>query len=383
MRKMIDTISKLARRSFIIGVMAAAGCAGTVKEEDFLAHKRDSEKTANALKEDIGTAQKRLMEANARYDALLKNIEDINARLSVSSIDNYAAGLEEQLTQSARQYAKLASTVAALHNKEWNLGDSVTREATQLRAEAKKGDESLAANLADLRKFFDDAKKAHETFKNEDYKVFKDQNTQEKLAHQKKIETLETNLKNLSGTIQQLEKRANPSKEPETGEATYNASAAVSFSDTATHSFAQEYLRVFIEYRKIAGKPVPDSKEAQAFYFSTLAGDNNVVEMSELESEVARLHKNVSQLRESTGNKYEELTMRKITFSEEDTYQVSIEVKLAPEQEQRLKKLVETHKPSNAYLVFALQLNSVNGKMTKENVNHLEEFLQTDYSQQK
>ncbi len=174
-----------------------------------------------------------------------------------------------------------------------------------------------------------------------------------------------------------------PKDPPKPEDVIYTASAKVPFSDTATYSLAQEYLRVFIEYRKTAGKEAPDSKEAQSFYFSQLAGENKVVEMGELEAEVARLHKNVSQLREKTGNKHEELTMRKVTFSGEDTYQVSIELKLAPEQEKRVQQLVGKYNPGDAYLVYALKLNSADGKMTKENVDQLEELMQADYGGKK
>lgn len=174
-----------------------------------------------------------------------------------------------------------------------------------------------------------------------------------------------------------------PKEPPKPEDVIYKANARVPFSDSGTYDVAQEYLRVFIEYRKVAGKEAPDSKEAQAFYFSTLAGDNKVVEMSELEAEVTRLHKSVSKLRESTGNKHEELTMRKIMFSGQDTYQVSIEVKLAPEQEKRLQQLVGKYNPSDAYLVYALKLNSADGKMTKEHVDQLEELMQADYGGKK
>ena len=101
---MID-LSKLARKLMFLGALATAGCTSTVKQEEFAAYKARSETALKAIKEEFSAEQQKvLLDANARHDALIKQIEDLNARLSVSSMDNYAIGLEEQTAQHARRY---------------------------------------------------------------------------------------------------------------------------------------------------------------------------------------------------------------------------------------------------------------------------------------
>lgn len=200
-------IDKILRRLLFLGALATAGCASTVKEEEFLAYKTKSENTAKSLREDIATTQKRTTEVNARYEILLKSIEDLNARMSVSSIDSYAVGLEEQATKQARQYAQLVRSIVALQKKGWELGDTTTKGINQLRADSTSTDNSLDAKILELKKLHEDAIKAYETFKKDDYADFKDRNLRETSAQRQKIETFETGLRNLSRVIALLEKR--------------------------------------------------------------------------------------------------------------------------------------------------------------------------------
>jgi len=161
---MIDNVRKYA----FIGFLAIAGCANNVKKEEFLTYQRNAEASINTLKEQIAETQKKAsFETNAGYEALLKHIEEINARLSVASLDNYALALEEQITENARQFVQLARKIAALHKKEWEAEVATAREFSKLRADAKAADETLAAKIEELNKFFEDAQKANEAFKKE------------------------------------------------------------------------------------------------------------------------------------------------------------------------------------------------------------------------
>ncbi len=216
---MIDSICRNARRWLFLGTLAISGCASTVTPEEFLAYRKSTASTIDSLKDQNAAAKKREADTNARYDMLFKRLEDISARLSVSSVDNYASALEEQATQDARQYAKLARTVLAMQKKGWELGDTTARELAQLRADTKSTDNSLAVKISDLKVLFEDAKKAYETFKSDDYKAFKDKSVQESSEHQKKIEEYEASLKNLARAIRLLEKHSDPAKPvEETGE---------------------------------------------------------------------------------------------------------------------------------------------------------------------
>jgi len=159
---MIDNVRKYA----FIGFLAIAGCANNVKKEEFLTYQRNAEASINTLKEQIAETQnKASFETNAGYEALLKRIEELNARLSVASLDNYATALEEQITENARQFAQLALKIAASYKKEWEAEDATAREFSKLRADAKATDDALAAKIAELNKQLADSKEAYETLK--------------------------------------------------------------------------------------------------------------------------------------------------------------------------------------------------------------------------
>jgi hypothetical protein len=155
----------MIKHLLLLGSLAIAGCANNVTKEEFTAYIRDAEKTKETLKAEIEATQKKTIEANLRHDALIKKIEDISARMSVGSLDNYAIALEQQTTQQAKQYLQLARNIADLHKKTWNLGNANKLEIDQLRAETKNTDETLAEKFTDLKKTFEETQKEYETFK--------------------------------------------------------------------------------------------------------------------------------------------------------------------------------------------------------------------------
>lgn len=205
---MIDSI----RRWLSLGLLAAAGCASTVKEEEFLAYRRNADMTVNALRDQISDIQKKKSEADIRYDALLKQIQDLSARISVSSLDNYAIAVEEQTTQFAKQYLQLARTIAALNKKSWESVDATASEINKLRTDTKSLDDTLAAQISELKKLLEETKKAYETFKNDDYKIFKEQNLQETSEHGKKLVEFERTVKNLERVVRVIEKQPDHAK---------------------------------------------------------------------------------------------------------------------------------------------------------------------------
>ena len=251
MKKMIETILKQTKRWLCIGFLAAAGCASNVKQEEFYAYIISAEMTESMLKDQITELKKKDMWTRARHDTVLRKIEEINARLSVSSVDSYAIALEEQITQDARQYIKLARAVAALHKKEWDLGDTTAREIAKLREDMKANSDSLLAKTTELKKVFEEAKKTYETFRNEDYTIFKDQNLKETSEHQKKMKAFETNLKNLAHVIHRLDKNIDP------------AAAFEEKGEDATEFAYTELRRQIAGFRTISLEPIAGYETVQ------------------------------------------------------------------------------------------------------------------------
>jgi len=375
-------LNKFSRKWMLLGVLAAAGCTNSVKQEEFAAYKSRSETTIKTLKEEFSEEQKKaIIDANARHDALIKQIEDLNARLSVSSIDNYAIGLEEQATQHARRYAQLTRTIAGLQKKRWELEDTATQEVTKLRTDTKTAEDSLTANLADLRKLFDDAKKTHETFKNNDYKVFKE----ETATNQKNIEALETGLKNLARTIQQIEKNPDISKvlETGTGPKAFIFAARAVYENPVTYALAIEQWRREITYRKIIGEPTDESPLTRIYRFSTASGQDDVIQRKELKD--SDLESKIEELRKKDSKPYEELNMGKLTISEKTADAASVKVIPADtHQEELLNALLEykTHKQA-AYVAGMIDLHTKYGKITNEKLNYIVKKAQEKYEDKK
>lgn len=382
----MSNLSKFSRKWMLLGVLAAAGCTNNVKQEEFAAYKSLSETTIKTLKEEFSAEQKKaIIDVNARYDALIKQIEDLNARLSVSSIDNYAIGLEEQTTQHARRYAQLARTIANLQKKEWELGDTATQEVTKLRTDTKTTEDSITANLADLRKLFNDAKKTYETFKNNDYKAFKDQTSQEKSANQTKIETFETGLKNLARTIQQIEKNPDISKvlEAGTGPKTFLFAARTLYDNPVTYALAMEQWRIEIAYRKIIGEPTDESPLTRIYRFVQAEGTDNVVHRNGLKA--GDLEAKVEELRKKDSKPYEELNMGRLTIREKTADTASVKVIPADtHQEELLNALLEYKTPRQAaYVAGMIDLHAKYGKITNEKLDYIVKKAREKYEDKK
>jgi hypothetical protein len=369
------------RKLMLLGALTAAGCTNSVRQEEFAAYKTQSENTLKALKEEFSAEQKKaLTDANARYDALIKEIEALNARLSVSSIDNYAVGLEEQVTQHARRYVQLARTIANMQKKEWDLEEATAKEISKLRADTKTAEDSLAAGLAELKKLFDDAKKSYETFKNEDYKTFKEQSLEEKEARQKNIEALETGMQNLARLIQQIEKNADVSKVLEAaGKKTFVFAARASYENPVTYALAMEQWRIEVEHRKIAGEPVDESPLTRIYRFSKASGEDDVIQVKELKDD--ELEAKIAELRRKDNKPYEELNIRKLIIS--DKYKDTASIKIIPadeRQEELLTELLEYKTPKQAaYVAGMLGINAKDGKITSEKLDYIMSKVKEKY----
>jgi hypothetical protein len=303
----------------------------------------------------------------------------------VSSIDNYAIGLEEQATQHARRYAQLTRTIAGLQKKRWELEDTATQEVTKLRADTKTAEDSLTVNLVDLKKLFDDAKKTHEIFKNDDYKVFKDQTLQETSENQKKIATFETGLKNLARTIQQIEKNADVSKvlETGTGPKTFIFAASALYENPVTYALAIEQWRREIAYRKITDEPIDESPLTRIYRFSTASGEDDIIQRKELKD--SDLEAKIEELRKKDNKPYEELTMSRLIISDKATDAASVKVIPADtHQEELLNKLLEykTNKQA-AYVAGMVDLHTKYGKITNEKLEYITKKVQEKYEDRK
>lgn len=371
-------LSKFSRKLMLLGVLAASGCTNSVKPEEFAAYKSLSEASIKTLKEEFYAEQKKaIMDTNARHDALIKQIEGLNARLSVSSIDSYAVGLEEQATQHAQRYAQLMRTIAGLHKKEKDLGDATSQEIEKLRTDAKTAENSLAKSLSDLRKLFDDTKKTYETFRSQDYKVFKEETT----ANQKNIETLENGLKTLTRAIQQIEKTADSSKvlETGTGPKTFIFVAHASYENPVTHALAMEQWRIEIAYRKLISEPVDESPLTRIYRFSMASGKDDVIQRKELKDN--DLEVKIEELRKKDNKPYEELNIRRLIISDKTTDAASVKVIPANAyQEELLNTLLEYKAQKQAaYVAGMIDLHTKYGKITNEKLEYITKKVQEKY----
>jgi hypothetical protein len=366
------------RKLILLGALSAAGCTNSVRQEEFAAYKTQSENTLKALKEEFSAEQKKaLTDANARYDALIKEIESLKARLSVSSIDNYAAGLEEQVTQHARRYAQLSRTIVNLQK---NLEETTNKEIAKLRTDTKTAEDSLTSSLTELKKLFDDTKKSYEMFKNEDYKAFKEQSLEEKEARQKNIEALETGMQNLARLIQQMEKNADISKVLEAaGKKTFVFTARASYENPVTYALAMEQWRIEVEHRKIAGEPVDKSPLTRIYRFSKASGEDDVIQVNELKDD--ELEAKIAQLRRKDNKPYEELNLRKLIISDKYKDTASINIIPADErQEEMLTELLEYKTPKQAaYVAGMLGINAKDGKITSEKLEYIMSKVKEKY----
>lgn len=375
-------IEKIIKQLAVLGLVSAAGCTNTVKQEEFLAYKKNSEIEIRQLKDQISEAQQKASEeSQKRDDLIIKTIEELNARLSVSSMDSYAIGLEEQTAQHARRYARLARGIANLHEKGWELGDTSTRELAKLQADAKTTENSLVENLADLRKLFDEAKKTHDIFKSQDYKIFKEETT----VNQKNIEALETGLKNLARLIQQIEKNVDVSKvlETGTGPKTFQFAARVIYENPVTYALAIEQWRVELAYRKIIGEPIDESPLTRIYRFSTVSGEDEAIQRKELKN--SDLEAKIDNLRKKDNKPYEELNVGNLIISDKTIDSASIKVAPADsQQEERLTALLEYKTPKQAaYVAGMISLHTKDGKITNEKLDYIMKKVQEKYGDKK
>jgi hypothetical protein len=382
---MIEILRKTANKWLFLGLLAAGGCTSAVKPEEFNAYKTQSEKALITLKEELSAEQKKaLLNANARYDALIKNIEELNARLSVSSIDSYAIGLEEQTTQNARRYAQLARAIAKIQKKEWDLGDTANSEITKLRAETKTSDDSLAKDITELRKLLDNTKKAYETFKNSEYQSFKDQSLQESAASQKRAEAFENSLRNLAQIIERMEGNKEASKAVEGIETkVFVFTARATFENPVTYAMAMDQWRREVEYRKANGEPVNDDAMTRIYRFAQAAGPDDIIQKDELKT--SNFDEKVEALKRKDGEAYKELNPGKLTITNktDDTASARV-IANGKQQEEWLRKLREykTNK-QETYIAAMLNFHLKDGRISNAKLEYVAKKAQETFEEKK
>jgi hypothetical protein len=183
---------------------------------------------------------------------------------------------------------------------------------------------------------------------------------------------------------QKEEPKAEPKVEAPKWEAKpvlYQAKAV--FENPVTYAIAMEQWRVEVAYRKATEEPVQETSMTRAYRFAKAAGEDNVVQRSELKT--GELETKIEELRKKDNKPYNELNMGSLSISDKTEDTVSITITPADEaQEKRLYALVE-HKTKEqaAYTAAMISLHSKEGKISDEKIAYIEQKVAEKYGGKK